>query len=176
MLACACMLMTRYMTHIPLSSRYLIIVCDCCVRMDALPFSMLHLKDMQTSSAFFSRKEPAWRFKITWVRGSIVYVVYADIILSHSDSVFLFHDLSICIQRYNVYVYIQHIYVMCICYKCLHVHVCLWLDIWEYVCLTVDLTIDLTIIPSSSLHLLIFTDCCVRMGALPFIWLHLKVI
>ena len=49
------------------------------------------------------------------------------------------------------------------------------IDLWEYACLTVDLTIIL-LIPSSSLHLLIFSDCCVSLDPLPFIWLHMKII
>ena len=65
--------------------------------------------------------------------------------------------------------YINHIYVICICNECLHVHV-MYAYKW-----TVDLTIIL-IIPSSSLHLLIFSDRCVSMDALLFIWLQGMVI
>ena len=54
-------------------------------------------------------------------------------------------------------------------------YVCALIDMWEYVCLTVDLTFIL-IIPSSYRHLLIFCDCCVSMDALPLTLLHIEVI
>ena len=64
---------------------------------------------------------------------------------------------------------------MCICNDWLNVHVCLRVDMWKCVCLTVELTIFLKIISSSSLHLFIFFDCCVSLDPLPFTMLHLEV-
>ena len=60
------------------------------------------------------------------------------------------------------------------------VYACILMNryVWniDYVCLTVDLTMFLLIIPSFSLHLFImFCDCCVSMDPLLFIGLHLVV-
>ena len=99
------------------------------------------------------------------------------------------------------YVNIKHIYVMCIaiylfvsndimyimftfsiCMWCVYMllmlaHTCMLMNrwyMWEFVCLTVDLIIFL-IIYLSSLHLLIYSDCCVSMDPLRFTLLHLEV-
>ena len=68
-----------------------------------------------------------------------------------------------------------NVYMLCVyaMNACMYVHA-YELDMWEYLCLTVDLTIIL-ITPSSSLHLLIFCDCCVSLDSRPFTLLHLKV-
>ena len=61
--------------------------------------------------------------------------------------------------------------VMCISRnECLHVHTLMNRYTWEYVCI-VNLTVIL-IIPSSTLHLLIFCGCGVSLGSLLFAWKH----
>ena len=60
---------------------------------------------------------------------------------------------------------------------CMCMYADVQIDMWrECVCLAVDLTITLLIIPSSSFHFLMFSDCCASLDGLPFSLLQDMVI